>query len=154
MRPIKTILCPTDFSDPSREAVALGREFAVRFGATLHLMHSVEVPPPPGVPHIGATVAPYDTSEYEQALKRSAQENMAALRATQAGEVEIVEHVLEGKPADQIVATADAVDADLIVIATHGLSGWRKFLFGSVTEKVVRRSPCPVLTVNERRMHR
>ena len=43
------------------------------------------------------------------------------------------------------------MDADLIVIATHGLSGWRKLLFGSVSEKVVRRSPCPVLTVNERR---
>lgn len=151
MRPIRNILCPTDFSDPSREAVELGCEFATRFGATVHLVHSVEIPPPPGVPHIGATVAPYDTTEYERALHRSAEDNMAALAEAFAGKVEIVRHLVEGKPADMIIETADRVDADMIVIATHGLSGWRKLLFGSVTEKVVRRSPCPVLTVNERR---
>ena len=151
MRPIKNILCPTDYSNPSREAVELGCEFAARFGATVHLVHSVEIPPPPGVPHIGATVAPYDTSEYESALRQSAEENMSTLAEAFAGKAEIVRHLLEGKPADMIIETANNVDADLIVIATHGLSGWRKLLFGSVTEKVVRRSPCPVLTVNERR---
>ena len=96
MRPIKNILCPTDFSDPSREAVELGCEFATRFGATLHHVHSVEIHPPPGVPHIGATDAPYDTTENELALKRSAEENMAVLAEAHVGQIEVERHLLEG----------------------------------------------------------
>ena len=57
--------------------------------------------------------------------------------------------VLQGKPADEIVKLADEKNADLIVIATHGESGWQRFLFGSVTEKVVRTTSRPVLTVHQ-----
>ena len=57
--------------------------------------------------------------------------------------------VLQGKPADEIVKLAEEKDADMIVIATHGESGWERFLFGSVTEKVVRTISIPVLTVKQ-----
>jgi nucleotide-binding universal stress UspA family protein len=57
--------------------------------------------------------------------------------------------VLQGKPADEIVKLADEKDADMIVIATHGESGWQRFLFGSVTEKVVRTASRPILTVRQ-----
>jgi nucleotide-binding universal stress UspA family protein len=55
--------------------------------------------------------------------------------------------VLEGNAAEQIVDLARSEKADIIVTATHGLTGWRKFIFGSVAEKVVRLAGCPVLTV-------
>jgi nucleotide-binding universal stress UspA family protein len=55
--------------------------------------------------------------------------------------------VISGKPAYEIVNLADEENADIIVIATHGESGWQKFLFGSVTEKVIRMASCPVLTI-------
>jgi len=54
-----------------------------------------------------------------------------------------------GSAADQIVNTAAAEEFDLIVIATHGLTGWRRFVFGSVAEKVVRLAECPVLTIHQ-----
>jgi nucleotide-binding universal stress UspA family protein len=54
-----------------------------------------------------------------------------------------------GDAANEIVGTAADEKADLIVIATHGLTGWRRFMFGSVAEKVVRVAQCPVLTIRE-----
>jgi nucleotide-binding universal stress UspA family protein len=54
---------------------------------------------------------------------------------------------MQGDPAPQIVRLADDEAADIIVIATHGLAGWRKFMFGSVTEKVIRLANCPVLSI-------
>jgi nucleotide-binding universal stress UspA family protein len=55
--------------------------------------------------------------------------------------------VLTGNPGDEIARTAEEEGVDLIVIATHGLTGWRRFISGSVAEKVVRLSSCPVLTI-------
>jgi nucleotide-binding universal stress UspA family protein len=57
--------------------------------------------------------------------------------------------VITGKPSYEIVNLADEESADMIVIATHGESGWQKFLFGSVTEKVIRMASCPVLTIRQ-----
>jgi nucleotide-binding universal stress UspA family protein len=54
---------------------------------------------------------------------------------------------VEGKPAEEIVKLANKENANLIVIATHGYSGFNRFVFGSVTERVVRTARCPVLTV-------
>jgi nucleotide-binding universal stress UspA family protein len=54
-----------------------------------------------------------------------------------------------GSAAEQIANMAVAEKSDLIVIATHGLTGWRRFVFGSVTEKVVRLAQCPVLTIQQ-----
>jgi nucleotide-binding universal stress UspA family protein len=55
--------------------------------------------------------------------------------------------VLQGNPADQIVELAESEKVDMIVTATHGWTGWRRFIFGSVAEKMVRTAGCPVLTV-------
>lgn len=55
--------------------------------------------------------------------------------------------IFQGNPADQIVEAAESEKADMIVTATHGWTGWRRFIFGSVVEKVVRFALCPVLTV-------
>ena len=55
--------------------------------------------------------------------------------------------VIQGDPANQIVRLAEDEKVDIIIIATHGLTGWRKFMFGSVTEKVIRLAKCPVLSI-------
>jgi universal stress protein A len=62
-------------------------------------------------------------------------------------EVRTLATVVTGDPAPEIVRLAEQEVVDLIVIATHGQSGWRHFVFGSVAEKVVRLAPCPVLTI-------
>jgi nucleotide-binding universal stress UspA family protein len=64
-------------------------------------------------------------------------------------EVKVSTMVKLGSAADQIVSTAATEKFDLIVIATHGLTGWRRFVFGSVAEKVVRLAECPVLTIQQ-----
>jgi nucleotide-binding universal stress UspA family protein len=64
-------------------------------------------------------------------------------------EVKVRTMVKLGSAADQIANTAATEKSDLIVIATHGLTGWRRFVFGSVTEKVVRLAECPVLTIQK-----
>jgi nucleotide-binding universal stress UspA family protein len=64
-------------------------------------------------------------------------------------DIKVRTKVINGKPAYEIVNLADEEKADIIVIATHGESGWQKFLFGSVTEKVIRMASCPVLTIQQ-----
>ena len=72
---------------------------------------------------------------------------LAALADKVPGGIGVTTRVIEGNPADQIVDFAKENEMDMIVMATHGLTGWRHFIFGSVAEKVVRLSRCPVLTI-------
>lgn len=145
MLPIKKILCPTDFSGPSYEAIKAAGELAFHFGSELCLLHVV-----PPVPIIPAAEGPsaFDISLYEQELEATSKRTLQ----------EIINHlewkdlpgrliVLRGNAADEIVRTAQEENADLIVIATRGRTGLDRFLFGSVAEKVVRFATCPVLTV-------
>ena len=62
-------------------------------------------------------------------------------------EVTLRKVIGHGNPADEIVKEAHGENTDLIVIATHGLAGWRRFIFGSVAEKVIKMAPCPVLSI-------
>ena len=146
MLPIKKIVCPTDFSDPSYEGLRVAREFAEHFPAELILVHII-FPGPiiPGVAepgfHIPATL---------ESLQQTAEKSLQDLtRKKMLENVAVRTVVVSGKPAYEIVDLADREKADIIVIATHGESGWRKFLFGSVTEKVIRMASCPVLTVQQ-----
>ncbi len=145
------ILCPTDFSEPSRQAIDLARTLAVQFGAELRIMHCVE----PVTIHgptvdIGAPASNFDMAGYQDMILKQAEESLRALSAELSSrELEVSIHLARGKPGDEIAVHAKAFNADLVVIATHGESGWRRFLFGSVAEKVVRTAHCHVLTVNE-----
>jgi nucleotide-binding universal stress UspA family protein len=146
MLPIKKIVCPTDFSDPSYEGLKVAREFAEHFSAELILVNVI-FPGPiiPGVAepgfHIPAALEAMQATA-EKALKDLARQKMLE-------HISVQTLVISGKPADEIVNLADEENADLIVIATHGESGWQKFLFGSVTEKVIRMALCPVLTIRQ-----
>ena len=136
------ILAPTDFSESSQQAIQYAGELAQRFGATLVLLHVVELPPYPieGLPpsELGGTLL--------GDLERLATSDLARVLANEA-EVNVVRRVVAGIPYRTIVEVAAAEKVDLIVMATHGRTGFSHLFMGSVAEKVLRTAPCPVLTI-------
>ena len=139
------ILCPVDFSDPSLEALQTAVELARTTSAELNLLHVVSpVPAIPGAPTPTGFHFPTLMQEIE-ASAQTAIEDLARERIPD--ELEVKAMVVQGMPAEEIVRMAHVGNVDVIVIATHGLTGWSRFLFGSVTEKVVRTAPCYVLIV-------
>jgi nucleotide-binding universal stress UspA family protein len=144
----KQIVCATDFSEPSLAALEFARSLAMRYGAKLTLLNVVDLLPIVATPRSGAAVATLDVAEFQQMMRENAAERLAELAEQHdSPDLEIATQVLEGKPSDEIVEFARDAGADLIVIATHGHSRWRRFLFGSVAEKVVRSATCPVLSI-------
>jgi len=152
MYPFKRILCPTDFSEPADSALQVAREMAHAMQAKLILLNvvvPVAVPVAVEIP-VGAAVTPEATL---RRYKEQAEEMVGALVETlQPTGLDVQGIVVEGDPAEAIVAASEREDADLIVIATHGRTGWRRLVFGPVAEKVIRHSTCPVLTIHEPRL--
>ncbi len=152
MLPITKILCPTDFSQPSYEALEAAKELALHFSAELILMNVVTP-----IPVVPASPDPtgVDLSGYQLEMVGFAKESMETLLKERIPPEITARHmVFQGNPADEIVHTASQEEVDMIVIATHGLTGWRRFIFGSVAEKVVRLSPRPVLTITAPKGHK
>jgi nucleotide-binding universal stress UspA family protein len=145
MLPVKLILCPSDFSDPSNVALKVAVELASHFDAQLCLMHVVpSVPPLPADPNY----AFFGVEQYEQALQEDAEQRLkdtAQQRIPKGVKCRAI--FKRGDAANEIVLGATEEGADLIVIATHGRTGWRHLVFGSVAERVVRFAECPVLTI-------
>jgi universal stress protein A len=149
--PIKKILCPTDFSEPSYEALRAADELASHFSAELVLIHVVSVPTYPATVTPEASASSIDLfTSYQQEMEVYAKNVLDQVTQERVSEgIKSRTRVCLGDAADEIVGTAADENADLIVIATHGLTGWRRFMFGSVAEKVVRLAQCPVLTIRE-----
>jgi nucleotide-binding universal stress UspA family protein len=143
MLPVRKILSTTDFSEPSLKGVAVANELAGFFGAELILvtvvtpMHPEVLPKIPKSSELHKEMVQYNVEKLQQVV---AEKISAGVRTRQI--------VASGNAADEIVAIADLENVDLLVIATHGWTGWRRFMFGSVTEKVIRSVTCPVLTVS------
>jgi nucleotide-binding universal stress UspA family protein len=148
MLSVKKILCPTDFSLPSYEALKIAVEIAQHFGAELWVMHVIPPLPSP-VPVADSTFVPsFDLPLYQQELTSSSENALKAVIAERVPPGLTAHPVLTpGDPAQEIILAAEEQKIDLIVIATHGHTGWGRLLFGSVAEKVVRLAPCPVLTI-------
>jgi nucleotide-binding universal stress UspA family protein len=144
MRPIRRILFPTDFSEYAEDAWPYATRFAADFAAELHLLHVVS-PPPPFVCTEGMM---YDPKDMEENRVADAEAALRPLVGT-AKDLGLTArwHVGTGVPFHEILEYARRHDVDLIVMATHGRTGLAHALLGSVTEKVVRQAPCPVLTV-------
>ena len=139
----KCILCPVDFSEPSRVGVNAAIELAQLTGCELLLLHVV-----PLLPYRPSTTYHYDVPEYERVLHEEGARLLGELARTAVPATLRCRTLLRnGKPAEEIVQAAVDEKADVIVMATHGESGWRHLFFGSVAERVVRIAPCPVLTV-------
>lgn len=141
----KNIIWPTDFSDHSDEALKTALEFARHFKAELHGVHVVESLP------VIATVGehiPFNVAEYRKKLEEDAKKHLQKVLSEQVPEdMPNHQHVLYGVPADRIAEFAKTLDRSLIVISTHGMTGFRHFIHGSVAERVVRFSECPVLSI-------
>ncbi|MEE4310472.1 MAG: universal stress protein [candidate division KSB1 bacterium] len=137
------ILIPIDFSEYSNKALAYGLEVASMYGLRVTLMHVIERVNHPSF--YGASIL-----EITSRLKKQSLEVMSEIRAKAGFEdVETDYVVKEGKPAHQIVEYAMANTFDLLVIATHGLTGIEHFLMGSTTEKVIQNINVPVLVVKK-----
>jgi len=148
--PLRKILCPTDFSDASHEALEAAEELARTFTAELILIHAIppthviQSPNPPS-----ALYSPTFVKEMEgfafKTMEKLVRKKLSKKEIQE--DIQVRTMVVHGNPADEIVKRADSENVDLIVIATHGMTGWRHMVFGSVAEKVVRLAPCPVLTI-------
>jgi nucleotide-binding universal stress UspA family protein len=139
---IARILCPIDLSDFStrafQHALALGRWF----GADVVALHVLA----PGAPAAGRAAGPEATEPTPEARAPIERQLRDLIRPTPAGrKLPLV--VREGDPAKEILAQAASMPADLIVVSTHGRSGFERLALGSVTEKVMRKATCPVLVV-------
>lgn len=142
---LKRILAPIDFSDFSELSLKYACALAGPFGAELHLLHVVQdlvaMLPEPGF----AFPPPGD---YVEDQRRCAEEMMAKMPDLAWTEgLAVVRRTCQGPPFLEIIRYAREHAIDLIVLSTHGRSGLAHVLLGSVAEKVVRKAPCPVLTV-------
>lgn len=142
---LKKILVPVDFSDCSQKALTYAVQFAKEFGATLDVVHVV-APYYSGDPYGFTDFAPID-----QQVKANGEQRVAALVLKQVPQgIPVETYVRMGRPASVITEVAKELDADLIIIATHGHTGLKHVLMGGTAEHVVRYAPCPVLTVREK----
>ena len=146
------ILVPVDFSAHSDLALRYATTLADRFGATVEVLHVVEDPFVSGA-WSAETLAP-NIPELLADLVTAARGKLADLKAAALNQgvhftTAVMTTVLTGRPADSICDYAITEKFDLIVMGTHGRRGLSHALMGSVAERVVRMSPCPVLTVRE-----
>lgn len=141
---IKTVLVPVDFSDCSRKAIDYAVAFARQFKAKLALVHVVQSYFP--VPELGAL----DYALVEGQMRTAAEAELARLQKSAIpADIASSAAVVTGVSHREIVALAGKLEADLLVISTHGHTGLRHVLMGSTAEQVVRHAPCPVLVVRE-----
>ncbi len=143
---LQKILVPLDFSEPSRKAMHYARVFAEQFGASLLLVHVVE---PLAYPPDFAVV-PLIPPDVEEARMKELQRQLEEMAEGVGGGVAAAAKVVSGRPWQGVVEEAKAWNADLIVVSTHGFTGFKHALLGSVAEKIVRHAPCPVLVVRDR----
>ncbi len=141
---VASLLVPTDFSENSLRAIALAKEVARGTGAELHLLHVVE----PVVYPADWSYAQVGFADIEAELQQNSEQEIQKLAdALRAEGFKVVASVRRGRASDEICSYAIEHGISIITIGTHGRSGFEHFLFGSTTERVLRKSPCPVLSV-------
>jgi nucleotide-binding universal stress UspA family protein len=138
---IKRILCPVDFSELSKHAVGHARAIAAWYEAHVTILHVVSPPiAPPGVALVVPPPAPPQPQDLSEEVRR-----FFAMNGVPHDREDVV--VTEGSAAKEIVRTAAELPVDLLVMGTHGRGGFERLFLGSVTEKVLRSTDVPVLTV-------
>jgi len=139
------ILFPTDLSDAAAEAQAYAFALAEKFNAELHVLSVIQdmalVSPDPNMPWLVP-------ASNLQEVKQSVEEALQKIPEPQWPNAKPVQRLIRiGVPFMEIIKYAKEADIDLVVVGTHGRSGLSHVLLGSVAERVVRKAPCPVLTV-------
>jgi nucleotide-binding universal stress UspA family protein len=140
----KIILVPVDFSKGSDRAVAQAEQLAVALGAEIELLHAYQLPVF-ALPDSTVTVSPTYIADLSERAQAELNRHRDALLARG---VKASSKLVEGNPADAIVERSEGLRAAMIVLGTHGRSGFRRFLLGSTAERVVRMATVPVLTVH------
>jgi len=144
MSRFKEILVPVDFSDHSAAALETAIEFARVFGANLHLLHCYHLQPG-GISPYGIAIPASCFSE----IRDAATQRLADWQEKHVPEgIAVDASTTSEAPSQAIVAAAREIGADLIVMGTRGLSGFKHVLLGSVADRTVRLAPCPVMTVH------
>jgi nucleotide-binding universal stress UspA family protein len=143
---LRKLLVPTDFSDSARHAFSYGLSFAGEYKAELVLLHVVENL----TVGYASDLFPVPMAEVFQEISGYAKTELTKLaEEARARGVSVSELVVQGKPSAEIIRHAAENEVDMIVLGTHGKGMLDQALFGSTTERVVRRAPCPVLTVRK-----
>lgn len=137
---LKRILAATDFSEYSTEAVGYAFALADKFESEVHVLHVLEV-------HAGSTPVFAGGLAFSPRVQESREAAQKALAEIAADREQVIRATVEGPAFLGIVRYAKDNDIDLIVVGTHGRSGLAHVMLGSVAERVVRKAPCPVMTV-------
>src|SRR5262245_61827064 len=140
---LRHVLCPTDYSEFAERALVHAAALARALGGDLTITYVFPYPVP-----LGGEV-PYFTSELLGSVARAEQLDKlkAFARPAEAAGVRVRSVLREGDPSREIARLAEELPADLVVLGTHGRGGFERLLLGSVTESLLGRAPCPVLTV-------
>ncbi len=143
MEIFKNILVPIDFSIGSESAFNYAIKISVMFNSTIHLLHVIEpiiLPATPGFPAI-------NPADLTTNLQNHYSDELDKLSQRIPEKINRLTKVLLGKAGDIITYYAEKNSIDLICIATHGRKGFEHLIFGSTTEKVLRKAKCPVLAL-------
>ena len=146
MLTIKKILCPTDFSDASLKGLEYAVDLAAQFQAEIKVLYVLPVmPSAPNDPNIS-----FEVPEFERLVHKDSEQKLQAIVDARIPKtIKAVAAIGHGSAAKEIVRIAEEDKSDLIVIATHGHSGWHHLVLGSVAEKVIRMAHCPVFAYRE-----
>ncbi len=139
------IVLPIDFSELSQAALPWARRMAAVMDAEIHCVYTVE---PPNI-YSALDMVPAIPLPTTEELGENAKAQLDSFVSEHLSGLEPppVTHVLTGNPAEQIVAYAHEVDAEMIIMTTHGYSGLSHVVLGSTTETVLRHAQCPVLSI-------
>ena len=140
---LKRIICALDLSEHSRAVADYARNFAKLTGASIVAVYAA----PTLTQYTGFHMQPSAIDSFVGEIVSGAERSMSEFMAENFKEVEARGIVVVGYAAEEILAMAEKEHADLIIMGTHGRKGIDRILFGSVAEKVVKNSTCPVLTI-------
>jgi nucleotide-binding universal stress UspA family protein len=135
------ILVPIDFSPSSHAAVESAADLAQHFGAALHLVHVIPMFPATTLPDF------IPEAKFTEVATKEAERHFAAVTADLTGKgIKVTSSVEVGDDVSSaILESVESEKADMVVISTHGLTGWHPLVFGSIAEKVMKLVACPVL---------
>ena len=141
---LKKILCPIDHSDCSKEALKYAVTFAMKDEAKLYLLHIIDIRSfNEGLEAMSMQIPDEETLELLR-IKL-----LDCIPEEMRDDMNVEAIVVQGIPFAEIISTAREKEIDMIVIGSHGRTGIKHMMLGSVSEKVVRKAPCPVLTVRQ-----
>ena len=146
MLEFKKILCPTDFSRYSYKALAVAEGLARTFISEVIVLHVIA--PVPLAAISGTAVSGFNVALYTKELERSNRQELERVVDERfSSSTNVRSMMAHGNEADEIVGVAESENVDLIVIATHGMSGLKRLFMGSVAERVLRHTSHPILMI-------